>query len=134
MWEEAFTNLKFVILDQPSTIVHLYLIIQNAIMHIFDDEPLEIDIFRKKEKNDFSKNLDYFNFQINDTNFHIKTLDYNTIRLFRELISKPKLTETIELNKDSDSGSDDESDSGGDFDKIFNSFSDKDKSKKNQNN
>ena len=131
MWEEAFANLKSTILDQPSTIVHLYLIIQTAIMHIFDEEPSEIDIFRKKEKEmTLAEILDYFNFQIDDSNFHTKTLDYDTIRLFRELINKSKLTETIEL-KDGDSGSDDESDSSGDdFDKIFNSFSKSKKSKK----
>ena len=103
-------------------------------MHIFDDEPSEIDIFRRKQKEmSLAEIIHYFNSQIDDELYNSKNLDYDSIKLFRELISRKKSVETIELDKNSDSSSDTQSDSGDDFDKIFNSFSNKNKSKKSKN-
>ena len=54
---------------------------------------------------------------------------YDTIKLFRELINRTKPVEIIEIDKDSDSGSDTQTDSEDYFDNVFNSFSN-DKPKK----
>lgn len=54
LWEESLENVKSVILEQPSTIINLFLTIQNAIIHLFDDEPSEIDIFRSRKQKELT--------------------------------------------------------------------------------
>ena len=120
-------DVKSVILEQPSTIINLFLTIQNAIIHVFDDEPSEIDIFRSRKQKELTlaEMIDYFNSQISDEHCNVKSIDYDTIKLFRDLINRTKLVEIIEIDKDSDT----QTDSEDYFDKVFNSFSN-DKPKK----
>lgn len=104
-WDEIFENLKLNIVNESSVIVNLYFILYNAITDFFKDELSQAKVLNEKHRIISINELnDYFNTIMPKEQLDLKTIDVQTVQIFKDLV-KREYKILYEIDNDEDKGS-----------------------------
>lgn len=109
-WEFLLNNLKKIILDEQDVLVNVFFTLSNAVSNFLLDENSQPNYIKIKEmKLTLEEMLQYFSEQISQENLHAKSINFDCIKRFKELIQETEKIELININ-DSDTDVDDDDD------------------------
>lgn len=124
-WENMLCSLKKVILEEPEPLVNIFFILSNAVTNFLMDEVSQATYLKIKDsKISFEALMHYFNEQINEDHLNMKSINFDYIKRFKELIKKSEnKIEKIDCINIIDSETDINDDDDDDDDIIEKAFS-----------
>lgn len=134
-WEIMLENLKKIVFNETDTIINLFFILFNAVTNFYSDEVSQATYIQMKDaKLSFEELITCFQEQIEKEYLYKKTMSFDLIKRFRELVenskievlvvpSVPKLQdpEIINIESEHDDDDDDDDDIKRAFSTVFSS-------------